>query len=164
MILQVPFEDFESTVKRVLKHQDAFVTARGASTLVTAASIDKQTIVVSLAAMPVVEATSLLATSELQVYDGAWHIEGLLDIEEQTATPYVAAVAYLSQEAAPGLWVDAYGSLPTQMTVLRAMYEEFRETGQVADVAFEEFVRLAQPTVVISTPEELHSFVEERKC
>lgn len=164
MILQVPFEQFEATVKRVLKHKDVYATARGVATVVTSASDDRQTLVVSLSPSNVPDTRATLEKAGLQVYDGAWHLEGLLDIEEETATPFVAAVAYLSQEAAPGLWVDAYDSLPTQMTVLRALYDEFRETGQVGDVAFEEFVRLAQPTVVITTPEELHSFVGEKGC
>jgi len=164
MILQVPFEHLAETLKRVLKHKDVFVTARGPSTIVTAASDDRLTMVLSLASSNVLDTRALLEKDGLEVYDGGWHTEGLLDIEVDTATPHVAAVAYLSQDSAPGLWVDAYESLPTQMAVLRALYDEFRETGQIGDVAFEEFVRLAQPTVVITTPDELHSFVSERRC
>ena len=164
MILQVPFEQFASTVKRVIKLDEVFVTSRGNATLATAASTDRQTMIVSIMPQSVAESRLALEGDGLKVFDGSWHTEGLLDTESENVTPYVAAVAYVSQENAPGLWVDAYESLPTQVTVLRALYDEFRETGQVNEVSFEEFVKMAQPTVVIATPDELHSFVNQKGC
>jgi hypothetical protein len=164
MILQVPFEQFAPTVKRVLQHKEAFVTARGPATLATAASEDRTTMVVSLGSFNVADGRANLEKSGLEVFDGSWHTEGLFDTEVETATPFVAAVAYASQEAVPGLWVDAFETLPTHMAVLRALYDEFSETGQISEISFEEFVRLARPTVVIATPEDLHSYVSERRC
>jgi hypothetical protein len=164
MILQVPFEQFATTVKRVLTVNEVFVTPRGNTTLATAASSDRKTMVVSVTSLTISEARMRLEPFSLDVFDGAWHTEGVLDIETQTSTPFVAAVAYVAQGHAPGLWVDAFETLPTQMTVLKSMFDEFRQTGQLEDVSFEEFVRLAQPTVVISTPDELHSYVGQKNC
>jgi len=36
----------------------------------------------------------------------------------------------------PGIWIDAFPEAPSQMQVLRNMYEEFTETGEVSCVCF----------------------------
>ncbi len=43
------------------------------------------------------------------------------------------------------------------------MYDEFVEHGELGEVSYDEFVRLAKPTVVIVRPDELASF-SEPKC
>jgi len=163
MILQVPFEQFASTVKRVLKQKEVFVTSRGNTALATSASDDRNTVVASASLFSLAEARTQLEKEGLQVFDGSWHTDGLVDLGSDQEAPFVAAVAYVSEEHTPGLWIDAYPSLPTHITVLKALYEEFRQTGQVADVTFEEFVRMAKPTVVVTTPEELRGFVDQHR-
>ncbi len=49
------------------------------------------------------------------------------------------------------------------MQVLKAMYEEFRATGELGDVAMEEFIRLANPNVVIISPNELLSYLLQKE-
>ena len=44
--------------------------------------------------------------------------------------------------------------------VVKRLYEEFRETGELAEVAFEEFMKLAVPTIVVVGPEEIQRYVE----
>jgi hypothetical protein len=39
------------------------------------------------------------------------------------------------------------------------MYEELRETGELSEVSFEEFVRLANANVVVVTPAQLRGYV-----
>jgi hypothetical protein len=162
MILQVPFPEFAITVHRLLKSKEAYVSARGSTTLATAATAG--TTVVSLATTSMGEARAVLESAGLEVYEGSWHTGAALDLEMNLSTPYVAAVSYVSQERTPGLWVDAYATLPTHIQVLRAMYDEFHETGQMGDVGFEEFTRLAKPNVVILSPEQLHGFVSGKDC
>jgi hypothetical protein len=47
--------------------------------------------------------------------------------------------------------------------VLKAMYDEFRATGEVDEVPFEEFVQLANATVVIVSPVEIESFLKQKE-
>jgi hypothetical protein len=164
MILQVPFEQFAATVQRALKTKEAYVTPKGPGALVTAADPSTDMLVVSLNNRPVAETTSALKAQNFEVFEGCWHTEETIQDEASVATPYVAAVSYVSQEHMPGVWVDAFASAPTQMAVLKALFEEFKETGQVLDVTFEEFVRLAQPNVAIVSPSELHGYVAAKEC
>ena len=54
-------------------------------------------------------------------------------------------------------------SLPTQLTVLKTMYDEFRHTGDIEEVPFEEFVQFTNPNVVILSPAELESFAKQKE-
>lgn len=100
----------------------------------------------------------------MQPFEGVWMFDtdGILQEEEQPEA-FIGAVAYQSEADEPGLWVDAYPTMPTQAQVLRGLYEDFQSTGEVNDqVSFEEFVRLAKPTVVVVSPNEVRSFVGEK--
>ena len=72
---------------------------------------------------------------------------------------YVAGVAYRTESGPPGLWMDAYAVQPTQVQVLKSMYDEMTSTGQMAEVSFEEFVRLSESNVVVAGPNDLRSFL-----
>ena len=48
------------------------------------------------------------------------------------------------------------------MAVLRTMFDEFRDTGEMEHISFEEFLQLANPNVVILTPSELRSFMDQK--
>lgn len=101
----------------------------------------------------------------MTIHRGSWS-QGtdLPDREISISEAYVAAIAYQSSEHKPGIWVDAFPSLPTQVQALRALFDEFRATGEIAEVSFEEFVRLANPNVVIVGPAEIHSFLTQKDC
>ncbi len=159
MTLRVPIEQFAETARRVLRVEEAYLSASDGSFVVTAYHPDKRVRVMARATGTEAEATERLKKAGLRVQKGIW-----LDVEDQEDAgldmPYVAAVAYATGEAQPGVWVDAYDDPPTHAQALRSLYDDFRETGELGDVPFEEFVRLANPTVVVVSPTELRSFAE----
>lgn len=110
------------------------------------------------------ECRSRLEAEGLEVRAGCWISDAEALAMERWARPWIVAVAYSSAKGRPGLWVDATAEEPTQADVLRAMYEEFRETGDVADVTMEEFIRAANPNVVILSPEEVRRYAERKPC
>jgi hypothetical protein len=160
MTLQVPFDQFAATAKRVIGGREAYVTRQTAGTLVTASTATARTIVAAITPLTLDAVRSSLKESGMEVYDGAWSAEGLSDLGDcPTSEAYVAAVAYESSDGRPGMWVDAFVDLPSQVQVLRSMYEEFRDTGETTDVSFEEFVRLANANVVVVTPSQIRGYL-----
>jgi len=163
MTLHVPFEQFSKTVQSLLETKRVFVTPNGMGALVTAADPQKATMIVCHADVPPTQAKTKLTRSGLEVFDGAWKLSDEIEPGcEERGDVFIAAVSYKSVETMPGIWVDAYRAVPTQIQVLRAMYEEFRETGELPDVSFEEFVRLAEPNVVVVSPNEIESFLDKK--
>lgn len=163
MTLQVPFEGFAAAAARVLGAKEAYVTRHAAGALVTASNATSRTIVAALAGLSPDAAKAVLESRGLKVYEGVWAAEGLTDLgDDCMAEAHVAAVAYTSGEGRPGLWIDAFDAVPTPAQVLRGMYEEFRDTGEAAEVSFEEFVRLANANVVVVTPAQLRGYLHEK--
>jgi len=164
MTLQVPYEQFVDAVQRVLAIKEAYVTCHGSVSLVTASSATVKTVVVAALSPGKPEQTKKeLAAKGMEVYDGAWSAEGLTDLgETPPPDPHVAAVAYMSDDGKPGIWIDAYDSSPSPAQVLRGMYDEFRGTGEIADVSFEEFVRLANANVILVSPSQLKAYIQEK--
>ena len=162
MTLQVPFETFPAVVARVLKVKEAFVTRHSGGALVTAADPQRGALVACIVALPVEEAREKLVAEGLEVFEGSWTGADTGDLACEMAEAFVAAISFQSSEGKPGIWVDAFPSLPTQIQVLRGMYDELRDTGELSDVSFEEFVRLANPTVVILSPSDLRSFLTQK--
>lgn len=163
MTLHVSFEQFSKTVHGLLETRAAFVTAKGMGSLVTAADSGKGFIVACIADVSPAQAKTKLTRSGLEAFDGAWTLSDDLSIGCGEASEiYIAAVSYKSGESMPGVWVDAHRSAPTQVQVLRLLYDEFRETGELPDVSFEEFVRLSEPNVVIVSPNEIQSFLDKK--
>lgn len=80
------------------------------------------------------------------------------DSMESATAVYVAAVAYQSSERKPGLWMDAFAEAPSTGDVLSALYEEFRENGDIGDLSLEAFLKIARPNVVIMSPDQLRIF------
>ncbi len=164
MTLNVPFDQFTKTIERVLGTKEAYVAANGSGCLISAAVTDKGFIVVSRSEWSPAGAKSKLEQQGVKVFEGNWSLA-----VDSTPTPgdhiepYVVAVAYRSGETTPGVWLDAFASMPTQIQVLRAMYEEFKETGELPEVSFEEFVRLSDPNVVIVSPNNLQSFLDKKQ-
>lgn len=164
MTLQVSFDQFAETVKRLLDQEEAYVSAHSAGSLATSAHPEKSIVVAAVTPVAPDVAIHALTSAGLTVHQGTWlTAEEILDPTVGSTPTYVAAVAYRSSDEKAGVWIDAYPSLPTQVTVLRAMYDEFRETGEVDDVGFEEFVQLANPNVVIVSPTEIESFLRQKE-
>jgi len=111
--------------------------------------------------MPLDRASVVLSEAGLTVANGVWHVEHLT-LPDESHDCYVAAVSYVSPEDRPGVWVDAYGAMPTQVQVLMAMYEELTATGELREVNFDTFVELAKPNVAIVTPREIEAFLSQK--
>jgi hypothetical protein len=164
MTLQVSFDQFAETVKRLLNQEEAYVSPHPAGTLVTSAKPEKGIVVAAITPLNPDMVSASLKDLGITVFHGTWLTsEEMLSTEPiQSTASFIAAVSYRSTSDKAGVWVDAYPSLPTQVTVLKAMYEEFRQTGEVDDVPFEEFVQLANPNVVIVSPAEIESFLRQK--
>ncbi len=161
MTLQVPFVSFTATAAKLVGGSPVFVAPNAGGTLVTAADPAWAIVVAALAPSPPDAVRSELEAAGLEVLEGAWTLREPSELATATEA-FVAAVAYQSAEYRPGVWIDAYPTLPTQVQVLRGMYDEMRQTGELSEVSFEEFVRLANPTVVILSPSDLRSFLSQK--
>lgn len=163
MTLNVDFDHFAEAVKRHLATKIAYVCRRESRTIVAAADPAANLIVSCSVKQEFASVKATLEKAGLEVAQGAWDDGTESSTNGLEARPFVAAVAYASDDEMPGVWVDAYATLPTQALVLKALYEEFRQTGEVGDVSFEEFVRQANPNVVIVSPQEIDTFLEEKE-
>ncbi len=158
MTLRVPFDLFSETVRRVVGTDEAYVVSTANGCICTAFNTEKRVRVLTKESGPSSAAKEKLEKSGMKIRQGYW-AEGEEDVPEPAPNvPYVAAVSYEATNHQTGVWVDAYDTLPTAAQILRAMFDEFSNTGELQEVSFEEFVRLAKPNVVIVTPSELTSF------
>lgn len=162
MTLRVPFEQFSETVRRVVGTDEAYVIATDAGCVCTAFDCGKRVRVLTRQSGPAAAIKEKLEKAGMKVRPGYW-AEGDEDAPEPTpAVPFVAAVSYKANSQQAGVWVDAYDSQPTVAQVLRSMYDEFSDTGELHELSFDEFVRLANPNVVIIPPAELVSYATDK--
>ena len=164
MTLHVPFDEFPDTVKRLLGHSEAYLEMRARGVVATAVHSSEERMVATSTPLTFTDARKALEKHGMTIYKGRWSLEVEPDMEPiDLQRAYIGAVAYESGEDRPGIWVDVFSELPTQVLVLRALYEEFRSTGELTDVSFEEFVRLGKPNVAIVSPAEIAKFIEQKE-
>ena len=161
MTLRVPYSDFAAAATR-FEAREAYILARKGGTEVSAVMKSSGQILFSRTELPLDEVRLDLTNKGLHVFDGAWSLDPPEEETTRCEETFIAAVSYVSSEAMPGIWIDAYPWQPTQVQVLRALYDEFRDTGEVGEVPFEEFIRLASPNVAIVSPHEIEGFVESK--
>ncbi len=163
MVLRVPFDQFAPTLRRRLGDSaEAYLWRHGAMVLASAGEPKSGLVIVSLARQSFDEAKAVLAKAGIGVFEGSL-LDGSGDpLGAESEEAHVVAVAYRSGENVPGLWVDAFPEPPTHAIALRALYDDFRSSGEVGDVSFEEFVRLSDPNVVIVGPAEIQSYLREK--
>lgn len=161
MTLRVPYSDFVAAATR-FEVREAYIIAKHGATEVSSVMKSSGRILFSRTDTPLEDVRAQLSEGGLHVFNGAWSIDPPEDEPCLAAETFIAAVAYVSSETMPGVWVDAYPWQPTQVQVLRAMYDEFRSTGEVAEIPFEEFIRLASPNVAIVSPLEVEGFIESK--
>lgn len=164
MILHVDLEQFPATVKRLLDTKEVYVRTHGGAVVVSASHPDKNLVVGCTVREPVAEVRTRLEAEGFHIYEGEWTDAGQSPAdrlgERQT---YLAAVAYNSREKMPGLWVDAYPAAPVPALVLKNFYDELTANGEIGEINFEEFVRMANPNVVIVGPNEIQSFLNAKE-
>ncbi|MBX7135987.1 MAG: hypothetical protein K1X67_25235 [Fimbriimonadaceae bacterium] len=159
MVLRVDLERFPEEVSTRLGLQDVYVARVASGVVATAADSEKGLVIAASSMKSLEEVRTYLSRSGLRVATGAWDTEGE-EVAPGGVEAWVASVAYRTAEAKPGLWVDAFPEEPTPAEVLMRLFDEFRETGEIGDVAFEEFMKVAVPTVVVVGPDELRRYVE----
>jgi hypothetical protein len=163
MVLQVPFDRFAETVERRLGVREAYVSSQGSRTVVSAAVPEKGHAVVSVVFDSEEKVRASLGKAGLEIHSGTWRGADVALDDEGADDVFVAAVAYRSGEAKPGLWVDASWSPLTSAQALRALYDELSESGELVDVSYEEFVRVAEPNVVVLEPDEIQGFARDKQ-
>lgn len=163
MVLQVDFERFAEEAKARLGAQSAYVRPIPSGSRATAADPEKGLIVAADTPKSPQDAKAALESQGCTVLSGSWSLSDSAIAASLTPETFVAAVAYRSADSKPGVWLDAFVTEPTPQEVLLTLFEEFRANGEVADVAFEEFLRLASPNVVVVRPEQLRYFVEQKQ-
>jgi hypothetical protein len=159
MVLRVELERFPQEVTTRLSSRAVYLSKNGSGSVATACDPEKPLLIVASTSKTLDEARQSLRDAGLEPIDGRWDERDEGD-EPASATAWIAAVAYRTRELKSGLWVDAYDHEPTPAEVVKRLYEEFRETGELAEVAFEEFMKLAVPTIVVVGPEEIQRYVE----
>jgi len=162
MTLQVPFRNFISAVSRHLERPLVYMHRDGAHTTLSAADPGRGVVVTTTTDEPLTRIKERLDHEGFSVSDGCWTEGHLARQESESHETYVGAVAYRTRDESPGLWVDAFPNEPTPAVVLQAIYAEFETHGEMGEVSFEEFLKLAKPTVVIISPEQIANFVRQR--
>jgi hypothetical protein len=162
MTLHVPFKNFVAAVTRHLERPLVYLHKEGGTVLVSAADPAKGLLIMSTSDEPATKVRERLDHEGFSVVDGVWR-EGTIQRESaQPAACFIGAVAYRTREESPGLWVDAFPIEPTPATVLQAIYAEFEKHGELGQVSFEEFLRVAKPTVVVLKPEQIAQYLREK--
>lgn len=161
MTLEVPLEGFVAAAKRLAPGAPTFVAAENGGSRISCADPSKDVRVLAYSPESPAAARETLKAEGVEAFEGRWIPD---DAPAASGEIYVAAVAYRTEGSQPGLWVDAYQEHPSSVQAITTMYEEFRETGQVAEIPLEEFVRLAEPTVVVVSPAELRGFASAKDC
>jgi len=164
MVFRVELDAFPDTVARLLGTKVAAVSSRDGRTIVTAGAPDKGLVVVAVTSKPAADASMTLKESGFEVMPGEWIDEAAFAIDDcDAADSWVVGIAYKSRESTPGLWMDAFPYEPTHSEALKAMYDEFVLNGEVEDVAFEEFLSLAAPNVVLLSPSDVARFARSHE-
>jgi hypothetical protein len=163
MTLQVPIDGFVNAVEHIAGIKEVFVLAHPSGSVVTCAAPTRNVHIVCVCHLKPDQTKERLTSQGLTVNEGIWSEDGQISIEaDPLVSAYVAGVSYVSSEHMPGVWIDAYPEQPNHVQVLRAMYDEFRQTGELDEVTFEEFIRLSNPNVVVLSMAELRGFMEAK--
>jgi|GEM_PF-754888 len=164
MNLEVPISEFTLICKQWGCHE-IYVASQTKGSVVSAAHPKEPRVVVSYSSLTIEKLKDKLSGADLDIKIGSWVAPIQADVElENNQEIYTVAISYQSDELKPGVWVDAFPYLPTPMQALRAIYDEFRSTGEIGDVSFEEFMRLAHPNVAIVSPSEIATFAAQKQA
>lgn len=164
LVLRVSLDRFAEEVRRRLEVDNVYLCSLGSGSLATAAEPEMLLTVAAVSSEPVGLVRTKLEATGLKVREGCWGDPSSFQIEEPHSEAWVAAVAYKTGREKPGLWVDAYPSEPTRAQVMRAMYDEFIEQGEVPEMTFEAFMASAMPSVVLIGPEEIRRYAEAHEA
>jgi len=163
MVLKVDLDQFVEEVQSRFGTKDCYVSPLGRGSVATAADPSNALIVACASRSEPEALCKELEAKSLAPKLGNWSLAVEVTVEDMDRPAYIAAVSYHSKEDKPGLWVDAYPNEPSAADVLMSLYNEFRETGELVDITFEEFMRLAHPNVVILNPDQVARFAQQKE-
>lgn len=156
MTLRVLYKGFPDAVRRTLGITECYLLPVGGALILTAGHAEKATVIVCNVMGRQETITKELHSAGMHVYEGIWSVD---DDQEILQLPFVAAVAYKSIGDKPGVWIDAFPHVPTEVQVLEAMYEDLKSTGELESVTVEEFLKHTVANVGIVSPEELREYI-----
>ncbi len=158
MILQVPWNQFFDEVKaKVGPSAKIYLVYKDGQTIATASEPRLSFVIRSRTSKSNADILSEITQANLTTATGEWMTNG--DSTESSEV-CLAAVAYVSKDETPGLWVEAFPFTPDVSDVLRRMIAEFESEGALRNITSEEFRAMAKPNVVILTQPEIKALVE----
>lgn len=158
-------DQFVDAVRRVLGHRNVYLADCQGETLLTAVAENGHQTVQYMHPKNEKQTKNDLSKFDVMIHPGRWSDSQEPEQNDPGVTiPYVAVVTYKSGEGKPSVWVDAYDAPPSSTQVLQSIYDEFRKTGELADFALDQFLKLAEPRVTIVTPRELESYVATNRA
>lgn len=156
MVLQVDLEQFSDELQFQRFLPICYVSVQDQYICVQAIDSERKNIIQVLTSKKIEEVKHYLQQNNLTIREGAWGgCNQELRNQYSHKNLYVAAISYFSCESKPGLWIHTYQEEPTPAEVLKKIYDEFKEAGEIANTHFEEFLRLACPNVLILSQEQL---------
>lgn len=161
MILKVEYSAFADAVKKHLPESPIYLSREIGRVIVSAADPNHDLMILSHTASPISTVRNQLQEHGLTTESGRWMSDAAEHDSEQ-AEIYVAAVAYRSSEAKPGLWVDIFPTKPTTSDVMQAFYEEFSLEGIGTNLTLDQFIKLCEPNIVVLDPTEISSFLAKK--
>lgn len=159
MILRIEFDRFPEEVRSKFQSEEVYLAQTPQGCIVTASKSGSDVILTSTCRDSWTDASKILTQKGLMVHRGQW-AESSHDLEAEFDPIYVTAVAYRSETGSAGLWIDADHRMPSQIDVLRRMYDEFSANGEMKQTNFEEFVEVLNANVVIVGPHDLEKFAD----
>lgn len=160
MVLEVSFEDFLAEHTSLLPSAPVYVAPTRSGCQVTAADPKINFILYARTSKLEPAVAKTLTSAGKQVRKGAWIGEEALAIHGNMFDCHVAGVAYRSEGAQPGLWMEAFDNEPTSFDVLKRFYDEFKQGGFVGNLEMDAFCEAAEATVVILKPETIRQMAE----
>lgn len=162
LTLDVGLDRFVEEVKRRLPKETVYLSCHRKEIRLTAASPDGQLLIRSRTDTSRGDLQKRLDAEKILCAEGSWTAGTSTEVEP-AADAYIAAVAYQSSEIKPGVWMDAYPAEPTVQEILKTLFDEFLANGEVADISFEDFLRLATPNVVVLRPDEVRYHLSQKE-
>lgn len=133
-----------------------YLAREGRFTVLTATDPDAKTVFCCRHAAPLEEARSQLESQGHTCFEGVWTTDSDYRSLDEV---YIAAVAYLSDEKQPGLWVDVTTDQPTPSAVMAKLLAEFHADGTLPDKDHDTFHKRARPNILILTPDQIQRFL-----
>ena len=160
MTLRVDYVDFADSVIRITGKREAYWRALGEHIRLSAADPKSQTIVRASTTLDFETVGKALVAENFLLVPGEWTDESDVAVDVvESVVGAVAAVTYETTGHHPGVWMDAYPNVPTELEVLEAMYEELTHNGEIPAVTFDRFTSDLNGHVVILTNQQIRNYI-----